>query len=151
MELDHITPGRGLAKKWFFRISLLFGAVACFMAPVITMIDRYELSNGVPATIERASKYLAAPTQWSDYEGRLHASYEVKVHPVDGPEFVTPLFLPKEVIESLTRGEKAEIVYVKERPGRHLLKGQPLPAIAWGWIVGGVMFMGLFIFSLRLR
>jgi hypothetical protein len=151
LELGDVTPGRGLAKAWFFRISLLVGAIACFFAPIKTMIDRHEFSNGVEATIEMASKHLAAPSNWSNHKGRLYASYDVRVRAADGREFITPLFLPKEVIERLIRGEKAQIVFVKDRPKRHLLKGEPLPTIAWGWVLGGAVFLGVFLFSLRLR
>jgi hypothetical protein len=151
LELDNATPGRGLAKAWFFRISMLLGVLTCFFAPIKTAMERHELSNGVEATIVRASEYLAAPTNWSNHKGRLYASYEVRVNAADGRTFVTALFLPKEVIKRLIQGGEAEIVFVRDRPKRHLLKGEPLPAYSWGWVVAGVFFMGVFIFSLRLK
>lgn len=151
LELGNVTPGRGLAKAWFFRIALLVFALACFFAPIKTLIDRHEFSNGVEATIEMASKHVAAPGNWSKHKGGLYASYDVRVHAADGRQFITPLFLSKEVIERLIRGEKAEIIFVKDRPKRHLLKGEPLPTVAWVWVLGGVVFLGVFILSLRLR
>lgn len=151
IEIEGLEPGKGLVRKWYFRIALLVGAITCFLGPIVTSIDRYELSHGVPATIERASKYTTAPTKWSGYEGRLRASFDVKVHAADGREFITPLFLPKEIVESLMQGEKAEIVFVKDRPGRHLLKGEPLPQVSWSLILGGFIFLGVFILSLKLR
>jgi hypothetical protein len=150
-ELGNVTPGRGLPKAWFFRISLLVFALTCFFAPLKALMDRHELSRGEEATIESASKNSAAPTNWSNHKGQLYASYDVRVHAADGREFITPLFLPKEVIERLIQGGEADIIFVKERPQRHLFKGEPLPAFSWGWILGGVFFMGLFILSLRLR
>jgi hypothetical protein len=150
-ELGNVTPGRGLAKAWFFRIALLVCAIVCFFAPLKTMIDRHELSNGVEATIERASKHLEAPSNWSNHKGRLYASYEVRVNATGGRKFITALFLPKEVIVRLIRGGKAEIIFVKDRPQRHLLKGEPLPTFSWTWVLGGVILMGLFVISLRLR
>ena len=141
----------GLVHKWFFRIMLLVGAIACFLGPAVNAFDRYDLSNGIPARIEIANKNVAAPTSWSNYQGQLRAVVDVKVHAADGREFITPLFLTKETIESLRRGEKTEIVFVRDRPQRHMLKGEPLPPTGWGLLAGGAIFLGIFVLSMKLR
>jgi hypothetical protein len=151
LEIERITPGKGPVKAWFFRISILVGVLTCFFSPIKTAMERHELSNGVEATIVRASEYLAAPSNWSNYKGQSYASYDVKVNAADGRKFTTVLFLPKEVIEHLIQGGETEIVFVRDRPRRHLLKGEPLPAYSWGWVLCGVVLLGVFILSLRLR
>jgi hypothetical protein len=50
-----------------------------------------------------------------------------------------------------TSKARAEIVYVKDNPGRHLLRGEPLPPFGWGWFVGGCVFLVLFIVAMKLR
>ncbi|HEY8244337.1 MAG: hypothetical protein ACHQJ7_05195 [Vicinamibacteria bacterium] len=150
-DLENAHLGRGLVRKWAFRIVLLLGAITCFFEPVVAALDRHALSNGVPATIERAGKFAAAPASWTEYEGEPRAVFDVKVRPAGQEAFNTSLFLTREAVERLMKGETVEIVYVKDNPRRHLLKGKPLPPFGWGWILGGFVFLALFIVAMKLR
>jgi len=75
----------------------------------------------------------------------------VKVRPAGQEAFNTSLFLAREAVERLMKGETVEIVYVKDNPRRHLLKGEPLPPFGWGWILGGFVFLALFILAMKLQ
>ena len=151
IDIEGVNPGRGLFRKWFFRIFLLVGALACFLGNSVNISDRWQLSHGVSATIKAASKHQETPRNYSEYEGKLRAVFDVRVLSMNGNEFITQLFLPKEVVEKLVQGGSVEIVYVKDNPRRHLVKGDALPPYGIGLFLGGLAFLVVFFFSLRLR
>lgn len=151
IDIEGVHPGGGLFRKWLFRIFLLVGALACFLGNILNISDRWQLSHGVSATIKAAGKHQEIPRNYSEYEGKLRAVFDVKILSANGNEFITQLFLPKEVIEKLIQGGSAEIVYVKNNPRRHLVKGDALPPYGIGLLLGGLAFLAVFLLSLKLR
>src|SRR5438105_4132863 len=141
----------GLMRSWLFRIMLLAMALSCFVVTMADTYDRLQLSmHGVSATIQPASKGQTAPTSWASYEGRLRALF-VKIKEKDGKEFSRSLFLAKEAVEKLLTGEQEEIIFVRDNPQRFLMKGEPLPPFSFGWSILGLVFFGVFLYSLNLR
>ena len=151
IDIEGVHPGGGLFRKWFFRILLLVAALACFLGNVVNISDRWQLSHGVSATIKAASKHQEIPRSYSEYEGKLRAVFDVKILSANGTEFITQLFLPKEVVENLIQGGSVDIVYVKDNPRRHLIKGDALPPYGVGVFLAGLAFLAVFCFSLKLR
>ena len=151
IDIEGVHPGGGLFRKWFFRILLLVAALACFLGNVVNISDRWQLSHGVSATIKAASKHQEIPRSYSEYEGKLRAVFDVKILSANGTEFITQLFLPKEVVENLIQGGSVDIVYVKDNPRRHLIKGDALPPYGVGLFLAGLAFLAVFCFSLKLR
>ena len=151
IDIEGVYPGGGPIRKWFFRIFLLVGALACFLGNIVNISDRWQLSHGVSATIKVASKHQEIPRSYSEYEGKLRAVFDVKILSANGSEFNTQLFLPKEVVENLIQGGSVDIVYVKDNPRRHLVKGDVLPPYGVGLFVGGLAFLAVFLFSLKLQ
>jgi hypothetical protein len=47
--------------------------------------------------------------------------------------------------------QQPEIVFVKDRPERFLMKGDPLPPFGFGWAAMGLVFFLVFLYSLKLR
>lgn len=145
-------PSTGLLRGWTFRIFLLVAAFAGFIGTAADTHHRLQVSTyGIPATIKLASRYQTPPTSWYHHEGSPRASFLVKISPDNGSELTSELYLPKEIVEALLRGESRRIVFADGNPRRFILQGDPLPPFGVGWLVFGVVFLGLFLYSLRLR
>ncbi len=69
----------------------------------------------------------------------------------DGKESFASLFLPKEAVDAMLNQQQPEIVFVRERPSRFLMKGEPLPPFGLGWALGGLVLFAVFLYSLKLR
>lgn len=146
------TPSTSLVRAWSFRIVLLVMSLAGFFGMAVNTYDRLQLSTyGVNASIERVGKSQLLPTAWSYYEGRERAPFAVNLTDQDGSRHSTTLFLSKEVIEALLRGEKASIVHAPDNLRRHVASGDPLPSFGIGWLVLGLVLFPVFLYSLKLR
>lgn len=145
-------PSVGLARAWTFRIMLLVATLCGILGTANNTADRLALSmNGVPATITlaRSSQKVPLPSDPGWLDG--HYSYYVKVTTTDGKESYPTLFLSKQVIETIVEGGHAEIIFSKDNPGRFLMKGEPLPSFGFGWLIFGLAFFAIFLYSLRLK
>ncbi len=145
------APSTGLLRGWTFKIMLLAMSLSCFIGTIANTYDRLQLSNGVPATIECASGSQKAPSDWSEYEGRVRSQFYVKVKTTDGKESFSTLYLTKEVIDGLVNGKQSQIIFVRDNPRRFLMKGEPLPSFGLGWALMGAVFLAVFLYSLKLR
>ena len=149
--MDDTAPTTKLVTKWKFRLMLLAAALAGFLSVAADAYDRWKFSHAVHATIRLASKTQALPANWSNYEGKLRAPFVVTVRSADGSERSSELFLPKDVVEALLKGEEREIIYIEDNQRRFLMKGDPLPSISLGWLAFGVAASAVFLWSLRLN
>ena len=143
-------PTVGLGRAWFFRIGLLVLALCGFVNFFANIADRMQFSvHGVRATITRATPTQQAPIGTGWLNGQ-HDFY-VKATTANGKESFLTLFLSRQTIEQLVDGGRVEIVYVRDNPRRHLLKGEPLPSVGVGWVLFGFAAFAAFWYSLRLR
>lgn len=111
--------------------------------------DRLQFTlHGVRATITRASRTEKVPigTGWVND----HHDFYVRATASDGKESYLTLFLSRQTIEQLVDGGRAEIVYVRDNPRRHLMKGEALPSAGIGWLIFGLAAFPVFLRSLRL-
>ena len=147
------TPqSTSLVRGWTFRIFLFVGALCGFLGTAANTEHRWQISmHGVPAQIEAASPTQAIPDHWSDYEGRLRAPFVVKIKPENRRPILSELFLPKDVVEALLKGETREIVFADGNSRSFIMQGDPLPPFGVGWFLLGSFFLALFLYSLRLR
>lgn len=150
-DIENAGSARNPVRRLGFIVMLLACSLACFVSVIADIVDRNKLANGVPATIKNVGSFQGLPNSYSFYEGEQRAVFDVKIENKDGGVQVLPLFLPKPVIEKLIAGESEEIVYVKDNPRRHLIAGRALPAVGWGWAVGGVVFLLVGLFAARIR
>ena len=143
-------PTVGLFRAWFFRIWLLLFALIGFVNAFENTADRLWLSlHGVAATITQASYTQKVPSDAGWFENQ-HDFY-VKATTGDGRESSFTLFLPRHVIETLVSGGRAEIIYARDNPRRHMMKGEPYPPFGIGWLLCGLATFAVFLFSLRLK
>jgi hypothetical protein len=134
------TPqSTSLVRGWTFRIFLLVAALAGFLGTAADTEHRLQISmHGVPATIELASKTQTLPNNWSNYENRLRAPFFVKIKPDNGDRLSAELFLSKEVVEALLKGETRKIVFAEANPRRFIMQDDPLPPFGVGWLIFGL-------------
>lgn len=147
---DEPRTSVGLFRAWSFRAWLLVCILVCFLAFIRQVADRLQLSShGVAATITRASSTERVPNYsgWSDNQ---HDFY-VKATASDGSESLFSLFLTRDVIEKLVGGGQAEIIYARDNPRRHIMKGEPYPPFGFGWLLFDLAVVPVFLWSLRLK
>jgi hypothetical protein len=141
-----------LFRGWLFRIFLLIFGLAGFIGMAADTMHRLSVTTyGVFAEIAAASLRQPLPITWSEHDGSLKAPFTVRIQPKSGPEIVSELFLRRDVVEALLRGEKRNISYEQGNPRRYLLTGDQPPPFGFGWLLFGLVFSALFVFSLRLR
>jgi hypothetical protein len=152
MENADRFQSTSLVRSWVFRTLLLMMALCCFVVTFADTVDRLNLSTyGIPATIETARAHQQLPTQWSDYAGQSRSLFHVRLKERDGKESATSMYLPRDAVEALLKGELRQIVFVRDNPQRFLLAGEALPAFGLLWLLGGVIFFAIFLYSLKLR
>jgi hypothetical protein len=143
-------PTVGLFRAWFFRIWLLVCVLTGFIGAIEHTTDRRQLSvHGVNATITRASDTQRVPAD-AGWLSNQHDFY-VKATTTDATESSFTLFLPRDVIEKLVDGGRAEIVYARDNPRRHIMEGEPYPPFGIGWLMFGLAALLVFLISLRLK
>jgi len=142
----------GLVRAWTFRMFLLVGAVVGFLGMITSIQDRMAVTtHGVAATIEIFNLKQNAPSSWSTYEGHSRAMVYVRVKPEKEREFSRELFLRKDIVDALFREEPQHIIYEDGNPARFVMRSDPLPPYGFGWLVFGFVFLGIFLWSLKLR
>ena len=140
-----------LFRGWLFRIFLFVFALGGFIGMAAHTTERLSVTMyGIPAEIAMASVTQTLPTTWSEYNGSLKSTFTVRIQPMSRPEIVSDLFLSREVVQALMRGEKRKISYEEGNPRRYLLAGEEPPPFGFGWLLFGLAFSALFLWSLRL-
>ena len=147
------TPqSTSLIQGWSFRILLFAMAMSCFLSVGPAVHRRLTLSmKGVPASIELDRTTQSLPSEWSTSDGQPRAMFRTKIQPDEDREFSADLYLTREVVESLLRGEKRAIVFARNNPRMFRLVEDPPNSIPVGWPAIGFGLLGLFLYSLRLR
>ena len=141
----------GIFRAWYFRIFLLLGVLVGFGSFFDAATDRFALSmRGVSATITLASPSEKLPAEGFGWLNNQH-DFRVKATTSDGKESVFTVFLPRQVIEDLVNGGQAGIIYARNNPRFHIMKGEPYPPFGFGWLTFGVVALAVFVLSLRLK
>ncbi len=135
---------------WFFRISILFAGLGCFVGFADHTQHRWEVSrHGIPATIQLASHTQTLPTSWSGQDGEQKSEFYVNIQPAYSVAFKRDLYLPKAVIESLLRGETQKIIYARDNPDNFMMQGDPYPPFGFKLIMLGIALLMFFAYLMR--
>jgi hypothetical protein len=147
------TPqSTSIFRGWLFRMFMLVFSLAGFLGVAANTSHRLSVtSDGVPAEIAVASRAQAMPSAWLDDDGQAKAPFTVRIQAPAGPARVADLSLRREVVEALLRGETRQIVHEQGNPQRFLMAGDPPPPFGLGWLAFGIVFLAVFVLSLRLR
>ena len=150
--IDAETGDPGFArlfKGWFFRIMLfVVGAVGL----MIWIGDVVEIATyrfqGKPALLERGSK--AAPGPPVALNDGMHRLLVVSFTTEANERVSYERYVPQAIVDKLVAGERIPIVYLPDNPRGFNYRDEQLPR-GWGWLGVGIVGMGFFAWSLRLR
>ena len=111
---------------------LLMGLCALFVGGVDYFEARNFKVNGRESVLE-----LALPGDGLKYN--TDAGYQ----------YLPRSYVPASVAERVTKGERIEIIYIRDDPRRRIFKGEEVPQ-GGVYLLVGLSLIGVFAFSLRL-
>lgn len=107
-------------------------------------------TSGVRASIAAAHPNRPPPADWTRRDGVERAVFRVRVQSVQGTEFSSDLYLRRDVVEALARGEAREIVFAAGNPRMFRMADEDPNAIPLVWPALGCVLLGVFVYSLRI-